>query len=249
MTSAVEVTLTDKVLLITGAAGGIGQTLVRRSLAAGARVAAFDIRPEIHTIFPAHSHLLTLQGDACNEADVAGAVTQFNERWHQLDALINNAGCTGSGHVESLALTDWQRVLQTNLTSVFLFSKHCIPLLRASRGAIVSLSSTNGLTGGSPLSGPAYATAKAGIIALMKNIARDLAQDGVRANTVAPGPIDTPMLNRLSDETRAQLRETIPLGTLGTTDDVANLVLFLASSAALHITGATFSLSGGLVMH
>ena len=112
----------------------------------------------------------------------------------------------------------------------------------------MNLPSTNGLTGGSSLSGPAYAAAKAGILALTKHLARDLAASGVRVNAIAPGPIETPMLDRFDETEREALRQSIPLHELGTPDDVANLVFFLASSAAQHITGTTISLSGGLVM-
>lgn len=249
MASALEVDLADKVILITGAAGGIGRVLVKRSLTAGAFVAAFDIHPEIHQRLNDHPRLLTIQGDASHEPDVIRCLTQLSEAWQRLDVLINNAGQVGSGRVESLSLEEWQSVLDANLTSAFLFSKHSIPWLKRSQGSIVSLSSTNAITGGSSLSGPAYAAAKAGIIALTKNMARDLAKDGVRVNAIAPGPIDTPMLDRLSEEEMNLLRESIPLCEIGTADDVANLVIFLISPAARHVTGVTISLSGGLVMN
>ena len=110
------------------------------------------------------------------------------------------------------------------------------------------MSSTNGLTGGSPLSGPAYAAAKAGLIALTKNIARDYGPEGVRANCVAPGPTDTPMLDRLSDSVRHSLGAAIPLGKIGSPDDVANAIAFLCSDEARYLTGVTLSVSGGMVM-
>jgi 3-oxoacyl-[acyl-carrier protein] reductase len=248
MASAVNVDLTGKVILVTGAVGGIGRKLVTRGLMCGASLAAFDINNIIREGFTTHGELLTILGDATKEVVIFDALDQIKRRWGRLDILINNAGKAGSGQVETLALDDWLSVLHTNLTSTFLFSKHSIPLLKLSKGAIVNVSSTTGLTGGSPLSGPAYAAAKAGMIALTKNMARDLAPDGVRVNAVAPGPIDTPMLDRLSAEVVTQLKESIPLGELGTPDDVANLVFFLASAAARHITGVTISLSGGLVM-
>ncbi len=240
------INLNDKVILITGAAGGIGRALAQRAVEAGAFVAALDVRAEVHDL--AGPQVLTLQVDATDEGQVSAALRDVSERWGRLDVLVNNAGRVGCGRVEEVALEDWNALLATNLTSVFLFAKHAIPLLRESCGAMVNMSSTNGLTGGSHLSGPAYAVAKAGIIALTKNLARDLASDGVRVNCVAPGPVDTPMLDRLGEEGRANLRASIPLGELATTDDVANAVFFLASDAAKHITGVTLSLSGGLIM-
>ena len=245
MTFAVEVDLTGKVILITGAAGGIGQSLVNRALAAEANVAAFDLKE----VAGDHPQLLKLQGDATNEQHVADAVAQIANRWNRLDALINNVGKVGGGRVETMTLADWRSMLDANLTSAFLFSRQTIPLLKQSRGAIVRLSSTNGLTGGSHLSGAAYAAAKAGVIALTKNLARELASSGVRANAIAPGPIDTPMLDRLSEAEMQSLRASIPLGEIGSAEDVTNLALFLISNAARHITGVTISLSGGLVVN
>lgn len=249
MNRAVEVDIREKVILVTGAAGGIGRALVRRCLEAGASVAAFDLRDDIGGLFDNHPRLLALQGDATVESEVSEALARIKSRWNRLDVLINNTGRVGSGRVESLALADWNSVIEANLTSNFLFSRASIPLLRESRGSIVNMSSTNGLTGGSHLSGPAYAVAKAGIIALTKNLARDLAGNGVRVNAVAPGPIETPMLDRLSESEMQALGSAIPLGEIGKPEDVVNLVLFLASDAARHITGVTISLSGGLVMN
>jgi 3-oxoacyl-[acyl-carrier protein] reductase len=249
MTPAVEIDLAERVILITGAAGGIGQTLVRRGLAAGALIAAFDINPALHTLFPDQPRLLKLEGDAASQKDVSAALKQVKKKWNRLNVLVNNAGKVGEGRVESVKLEEWLAILHSNLTSVFLFSKHAIPMLKLTRGNIVNLSSTNGLTGGSHLSGPAYATAKAGIIALTKNLAGDLAKYGVRVNAIAPGPLDTPMLDRFNEAEKLWLKNTIPLREFGTAEDAANLVYFLASSAAKHITGVTVSLSGGLVMH
>jgi NAD(P)-dependent dehydrogenase (short-subunit alcohol dehydrogenase family) len=221
---------------------------VERGLNAGSFVAACDVRSDIHQAWPNHSRVLPIRGDVSREDDVVRAINLINEKWNRLDVLVNNAGIVGSGRVETESLDEWLTVMNSNLTSVFLCCKHAIPLLRQSRGCIVSMSSTNGLTGGSPLSGPAYAAAKAGIIALTKNMARDLASDGVRVNAIAAGPIDTLMLDRLGDEGKQSLIESIPLGEISTAEDVANLVFFLASSAARHITGVTISHSGGLVM-
>jgi 3-oxoacyl-[acyl-carrier protein] reductase len=238
--------MNGKMILITGAAGGIGRALTQRAAEAGAYVAALDVRDEVRDL--SGPQVLALRVDATDEAQVGAAMREVRERCGRLDVLVNNAGRVGSGRVEDVALEDWNAILATNLTSAFLCAKHAIPLLRETRGAMVNMSSTNGLTGGSHLSGPAYAVAKAGIIALTKNLARDLAADGVRVNCVAPGPVDTPMLDRLGDAGREQLRAGIPLGELATTDDVVNAVFFLASDAARHITGVTLSLSGGLVM-
>ncbi len=235
----------DKVILVTGSSGGIGQRLVERSLLTGSSVVAFDLKAsEIE-----HENLLPEIGDVANENDIQRCIANATQRFGRIDILVNNAGIVGKGRVEETSLEDWLKVLNTNLTGAFLFSKHTIPNLKRSRGNIINLSSTNGLTGGSHLSGAAYACSKAGIIALTKNLARDLAGDGVRVNCIAPGPVDTEMIQRFGENGIEDLRQSIPLKVLATADDVANLIFFLTSDSAKHITGVTISLSGGLVMH
>ena len=235
-----------KVILVTGASGGIGRKIVECSLALGGCAVAFDLK-DLEIIHG--KNLLKINGDVTNERDVKTCVDNALDKFGRIDILVNNAGIVGRGRVEETRLEDWLKVLNTNLTGAFLFSKHTIPSLKESRGSIVNLSSTNGLTGGSHLSGAAYACSKAGIIALTKNLARDLAGDGVRVNCIAPGPVDTEMIQRFGADGIEDLRQSIPLKELATADDVADLVFFLASDSAKHITGITISLSGGLVMH
>ena len=234
-----------KVILVTGSAGGIGSKIVERALASGACVVGFDLKNSAIS----HGNFLQLKGDVTNERDVKRCFDNALEKFGRIDVLVNNAGIVGKGRVEETALSDWLKVLNTNLTGAFLFAKHAIPSLKESRGNIINLSSTNGLTGGSHLSGAAYACSKAGIIALTKNLAKDLAADGVRVNCIAPGPVDTEMIQRFGENGIEDLRQSIPLKELATADDVANLVFFLTSQAGKHITGATISLSGGLVLH
>ncbi len=234
-----------KVVLVTGSSGGIGSKIVERLLASGACVVGFDLKTSEIT----HPNHLKINGDVTNESDVKRCVDNALDKFGRIDVLVNNAGIVGKGRVEETNLSDWSRVLNTNLTGAFLFSKHTIPSLKESRGNIVNLSSTNGLTGGSHLSGAAYACSKAGIIALTKNLARDLASDGVRVNCIAPGPVETEMIDRFGKDGIEDLRQSIPLKELATADDVANMIFFLATDAAKHITGVTISLSGGLVMH
>ena len=243
--NAVEINLEKKVILVTGASGGIGSKIVERSLVSGACVVAFDLKNSAIE----HGNLLQINGDVTNERDVKTCVDNALDKFGRIDVLVNNAGIVGKGRVEETPLEDWMKVLNTNLTGAFLFSKHTIPSLKESRGSIVNLSSTNGLTGGSHLSGAAYACSKAGIIALTKNLAKDLASDGVRVNCIAPGPVETEMIQRFGADGIEDLRQSIPLKELATADDVANLVFFLASDLAKHITGVTVSLSGGLVLH
>jgi NAD(P)-dependent dehydrogenase (short-subunit alcohol dehydrogenase family) len=237
--------LEKKVLLVTGASGGIGSRIVERALESGACAVGFDLKNSAIS----HGNFLQINGDVTNESEVKRCVDKALDKFGRIDILVNNAGIVGKGRVEETALGDWMKVLNTNLTGTFLFSKHTIPSLKESRGKIINLSSTNGLTGGSHLSGAAYACSKAGIIALTKNLAKDLAEFGVRVNCIAPGPVDTEMIQRFGAGGIEDLRQSIPLKELATADDVTNLVFFLASDVAKHITGVTISLSGGLVLH
>lgn len=181
-------------------------------------------------------------------SDPAPVFRKLDRSFGRLDVFVHAAGAVGEGSVESTSAADWRKLIEINVTSAFVFAHHAIPRLRKTQGSIVFLSSTNGMTGGSPLSGPAYAVAKAGLIALTKNIARDVAPFGVRANCVAPGPIDTPMLDRLPQAVKAKLRKTIPMGRIGEANEVASAIAFLASKEARYLTGITLPVSGGLVM-
>lgn len=239
-----QIDLSGKAMIITGSAGGIGRRMAERALAGGVSVVGFDLRAS----GVEHANYLEIVGDVTVESTVANAVGAAIERFGRLDSLVNSAGIAGSGKIEQTTLGDWSRVLETNLTGAFLFAKHSIRHLRSTRGAIVNLSSTNGITGGSSLSGAAYACSKAGIIALTKHLANELAADGVRANAIAPGPVETDMIARFGPDGIEKLRQSIPMMELATADDVCDLALFLLSNAARHITGVTIPLSGGLVM-
>lgn len=244
MSQAVGTDISEKVVVVTGASGGIGSVLVRRALDAGAKVVGFDVAEQ--TI--SDPKLMSVRGDVSDEASCRGCIERAVTQFGGIDALVNNAGIVGAGRVEDMELSEWTRVLGTNLTGAFLFAKHAIPHLVASRGSIVNVSSTNGLTGGSALSGAAYACSKSGLIALTRHLASSLASSGVRVNCVAPGPVDTEMLARLGPDGIEELRRTIPSGELVTADGVADLTFFLISDAARHLTGTTIPISGGLVM-
>ncbi len=237
----------ERVLMITGAAGGIGQAVVRRARKDGYRVFAVDLRDrppdqrgdELVYWFPA---------DVTRDEEASKAFEALDRACGRLDALVPCAGAVGEGRVEEVEPASFRNLVELNLTSAFVYSRLALPRLCRTSGSIVFVSSTNGITGGSPLSGPAYAVAKAGLIALTKNIARDYGSQSVRANCIAPGPIDTPMLDRLDDSVKEGLRSSIPLGDLGKPDDVANVVAFLISPEARYLTGLTITVSGGMVM-
>ena len=162
--------------------------------------------------------------------------------------MVHTVGITGKGPLVKVSLDDWRQVVDANLTSTFLLARAVYPWLKKTRGAMLMYSSTNAINGGNELSGPAYTAAKAGIIGVVRYLAREWAEDGIRVNCIAPGPIDTPMLDRLGPERRAQLARRSPLGRLGTAEECADLTDFLCSDAAAHMTGTVTNLSGGLVL-
>lgn len=238
---------TAPVALVTGAAGGIGQALVRRLLSGGFRLCASDLAlADLPCTMPATLH--TVPADLTNEQAVAGLVMTALQQFGRIDCVVHLAGAVGRGPLEELSLEEWQRLLDINLTSAFLLARECAAALAASRGTLVLVSSINGRNGGSALSGPAYAAAKAGVINLTRYLAREWAPRAVRVNCIAPGPVDTPMLARLDAQTRMRLSETVPLGRIAGPEEIAGVIAFLCSKDASCMTGAVLNASGGLVL-
>ena len=235
-----------KVVLVTGAAGGIGRETVRLARASGAKVAAFDLA---RRGLPREARdVLAMTGDAAAEADVRALVRESVKRFGRIDAVVSAVGVVGAGRLDAMPLAEWHRLLDTNLTSAFLLCRETWRPLKRARGSVVLFSSTNGRNGGSHLSGAAYAVAKAGIVNLTRYLAREWAPDGVRVNCIAPGPVDTPMVGRLTREQHAALKKAIPLGRYATAAEVAATVAFLCSPHAASMTGTCINVSGGMVL-
>lgn len=236
-----------RVALVTGAAGGIGRAAVAALMREGFAVAAVDLAlADLPCAFDAPFEAIS--ADVTDEAAVAGAVERCVQRFGGIDCVVHLAGTVGKGPLTEVSVTDWRRLLEVNLTSAFLLARAAHPHLRERRGTLLLVSSTNGLNGGSALSGPAYAVAKAGVLNLVRYLAKEWGAEGIRVNAVAPGPVDTPMLARLPEATREALRQSIPLGRLASADDVAGIVAFLCSPQAAYLTGAVLNVSGGLVL-
>ncbi len=235
--------LAGKVALVTGAAGGIGSAVVRAFAEAGGRVLAVD-RVELDA------------DDSCvcdvtRPRDVEAVVAAAVERHGRLDVLFNGAGISGrslgDGPVETCSEEGWDAVLETNLKSVFLCSKHSIPVLRRSGGgAIVNLSSVLGLVGSEDFATHAYAASKGAIVSLTRAMAIAYAGDNIRCNVICPGLIDTPMSERARADARvrARLADLQPLtGEPGRPEDVAAAALYLAT--APFVTGTVLTVDGG----
>lgn len=236
-----------KVALVTGAAGGIGRAVVARLLQDGFAVAAVDLAlADLPCAIPAP--FAAISADLSSEERASEAVAECLQRFGRLDAVVHLAGVIGAGTLDDEPVAEWRRILDVNLTSAFLLARAVHEPLRQSRGSLLLTASVNGRNGGSALSGPAYAVSKAGVINLTRYLAKEWGGEGIRVNCIAPGPIDTPMVQRLPDETVERLRHAIPLGRIGQPADVAGVVAFLCSPAAGYLTGITLNVSGGLLL-
>jgi NAD(P)-dependent dehydrogenase (short-subunit alcohol dehydrogenase family) len=232
--------LTGKVVLVTGAASGIGAAAVELMSGAGASVAGFDLRES--------AAALSLTGDVTRAAELEAAVADVEERFGGLDALVSNAGLflAGGGDGPSPQLTEenWQRTIDVNLKSVYLGAKYAIPALqRRGGGSIVNVASVAALRVGSGTS-DAYTASKGGVVAITRTLAVAHAPT-IRVNAIAPGPIATPMTAAAPEANFAALAGLIPLGRYGRPEEVAAMMCFLVSDLASYCTGQTYVVDGG----
>ncbi|MYE56289.1 MAG: SDR family oxidoreductase, partial [Acidimicrobiaceae bacterium] len=239
-----------RVVAVTGSASGMGADAVRAFAAAGAEVYGLDIDEERGSGVAAGAGTRFL---GCDVAD-ANAVEAVFDRIEQdagcLDVLINNAGGFWHQHTtETLSTSEWDAVVDLNLKGVFLCTRRAMPLLRRSpAGRIITLSSLAGQTA-VYRSSPAYAAAKAGVLALSRVFAYELAPDGVTSNAIAPSAVMTDRIREVrGPDERARTEASIPLGRYGTTGEIANWMMFLASDEAAYMTGQTVTVNGGRFM-
>lgn len=249
--------MTGKVALVTGAGQGLGLGIARAFAARGARVVLADVdeaagEAAARGLAESGAQATFVRADVSDEAQVAGMVRHGLDVFGRLDALVCNAGVgargLGDGPTHECTLEAWDFVMGVNLRGTFLSCKHALPALIETRGAVVTLSSVLGLVGTQGLFDThAYATSKAGVIGLTRAIAAHYARNGVRANSVAPGLIDTRMAARSKADPGmlAELSRWQPLGALGEVRDVAQACAFLASDDAKFITGAVLPVDGG----
>jgi NAD(P)-dependent dehydrogenase (short-subunit alcohol dehydrogenase family) len=237
------------VAVVTGAARGIGLAVAEWFLANGHRVALLDIdRKELDATdrrLKDPSRVMSIHCDVSDAKQVASAIRKVEKGFGRIDALVNNAGVAVFKPILETTLKDWQYVLSTNLTGAFICSQACAPaMLNAGGGSIVNIASISGLRASTLR--VAYGTSKAGIIHLTKQLAAELGTLGIRANCVAPGPVDTAMAKLVhSVAIRQDYHDIIPLNRYGTTGEIAAAVGFLCSPAAAYVNGQVLAVDGG----
>jgi 3-oxoacyl-[acyl-carrier protein] reductase len=240
--------LTGRVALVTGAGSGIGRATALLLGQAGARVAFVDVRGERAEVAAAEAgqrgyQALALAADVADPVAIGQAVQQVLDLWGGLDVLVANAGISSHASVMDMDAATWDAVLAVDLDGVFYTVRASLPALRQSRhGRIVCTASHYGLIGQAGLAH--YSAAKGGVIGLVRSLAQEVGPDGVTVNAVAPGPVLTDITERTPEEIRARAAR-LPLGRLGQPEDVAGLIVFLASDLAAWLTGQVLPIDGG----
>ncbi len=243
--------LRDRVAVVTGASRGIGRGVALRLGAAGASVVAAargdhaeGVAAEIRE---AGGTALSLSVDVTDADQVAGMVRATLDQFGRVDVLVNNAGIVRDQLAMRMSPSDWDAVIATNLTAVFTCSRAVLrPMLKQRAGRIISVGSVVGQMGNAGQTN--YAATKAGMVGFSKALAREVGSRGITVNVVAPGMIDTDMTADLGESARAAMVTHIPLGRLGSPEDVAGAIGFLASDEAAYITGHVLSVNGGMYM-
>ena len=246
-------TLVGKVALVTGGSRGIGRAIALKLAENGADVAinyagntaaAEEVKAAIEQM---GRKALLIQCSVADTDGVQAMVNQVVKELGRLDILVNNAGITRDGLLMRMKEADWDDVMNTNLKGVYNCSKAVMrTMMKQKSGRIVNMASVVGEMGNAGQAN--YAAAKAGVIGFTKSLAKEVASRGITVNAIAPGFIATDMTSVLSDDQKAEMARTIPLGRAGQPEDVANAVLFLVSDEAAYITGQVLNVDGGMVM-
>lgn len=244
--------LKDQVALVTGAAQGIGKAVALMLAREGAKIVISDVSLEKAQQAADECAALgvesrALRFDVSKEAEVKAGFAEIVEAFGGLDILVNNAGITKDGLVMRMKEEDWEAVLRINLTGTFLCMKEAVKIMARKRaGRVISIASVVGFMGN--VGQANYSASKAGVVALTRTVAREYAARNITVNAVAPGFIQTAMTDVLPEKVRNELQGAIPLGRLGTIEDVAGAVGYLASPEASYITGQTIHVNGGMYM-
>jgi 3-oxoacyl-[acyl-carrier protein] reductase len=246
------VSLTGQVAVVTGASRGIGRAIALKLSGEGAAVVVTATSVEgaqrtADEIVAAGGKALALKVDVSQASEVEGLFKECVAAFGRLDILVNNAGITKDGLILRMKEADWDAVIDVNLKGAFICTREAAKVMSKARyGRIVNVSSVVGEMGNPGQAN--YCASKAGMIGLTKSVAKELARRNVTVNAVAPGFIETDMTHELNDKAKEALQEQIPMGRLGSSDDVASAVLFLVSAGGSYITGHVLSVNGGMYM-
>ena len=243
----------DKCALITGATRGIGKQIAITLAKQGYNI-ALNYRKENEELENTKKEIeeigvqvLAVKGDVANFEDCEKFVKQTIERFEQIDVLVNNAGITKDMLLIRMKKEDFEQVIDTNLVGTFNVTKNVVPyMMKARSGRIINISSVVGISGNAGQTN--YSASKAGIIGFTKSLAKEIASRNILVNAVAPGFIETNMTDVLKDDVKQEIAKNIPLKRMGTAQDVANVVKFLASDDSSYITGQVINVDGGMLM-
>jgi len=242
-------TLTDRTALVTGATGGIGAAIARTMHAKGAVIAISGRRGDMLDALAGQlaGRVHVLPCDIADKADVEALVPAAEQAMGHLDILVNNAGITRDQIFMRMKDEDWDQVLAVDLTAAFRLARAAVRgMMRRRFGRIIGIASVVGVTGNAGQAN--YAAAKAGMIAMTKSLAQEVASRGVTVNAIAPGFIETAMTDALTDKQKESILARVPAGRLGEPDDIAAGALYLASNEGAYVTGQTLHINGGMAM-
>ncbi len=244
--------LTDEIALVTGASRGIGSAIATALGGSGATVVGTATTEGGAEAIGKRLQEAGIKGcgmmlDVADPASIESVMQSITEQYGAPSILVNNAGITRDNLAMRMKDEEWDLIIETNLTSIFRLSRACLrPMMKARKGRIINIGSVVGSTGNPGQIN--YAAAKAGMLGLSKSLAREVGSRGITVNTVAPGFIDTDMTKELPPEQKEALLKEIPMARLGQADEIAQAVLFLASTGSSYITGETLHVNGGMFM-
>tara|TARA_B100001093_G_scaffold325432_1_gene310516 strand:- start:30 stop:764 length:735 start_codon:yes stop_codon:yes gene_type:complete len=240
--------LEKKNIIITGASGGIGNSIVEKFYKYGANILASGTREEkLNDLKNKFNNIKTLKFDISNNDKIEKFIDDASNELGGLDCIVNNAGITQDNLAIRMSIDEWKKVIDTNLTSTFLMSKFAIKkMLKNKKGKIVNITSVVGHTGN--LGQSNYTASKAGIIAMSKSLAIEYAKKNININCISPGFIKTAMTDKIDDKFKEVIISKIPSARLGEPEDIANAVIFLTSSQSDYINGETLHVNGGMYM-
>lgn len=245
--------LEGKKLLVTGGSRGIGKAIAVKAIENGAVVYNLDLgqdpeQAEMEKLAKENNtEIFGYAADVSNEEQVVAVCKEILEHSGGIDILVNNAGITRDGLLMRMKTKDWDDVININLKSAFLMSREISRnMMKKRTGSIINMSSVVGVQGNPGQTN--YCASKAGMIGFTKSLAKEIGSRSVRVNAIAPGFIQSPMTDKLSDDVQNSYKAAIPLGEFGSADDIANAVLYLGSDMAKYVTGQVLGVNGGLNM-